>query len=45
MQKLSNSVKEPNPHDPLSVDIAFEFKNDKALFDKKARENTLLHAV
>ncbi|EGF78492.1 hypothetical protein BATDEDRAFT_6774, partial [Batrachochytrium dendrobatidis JAM81] len=35
---------EPNPDDPLSENIASEFKMDHALFTSKAKESTKRHA-
>ncbi|KAF9111692.1 Ubiquitin-conjugating enzyme E2 T [Mortierella sp. AM989] len=36
---------DPNPDDPLSIDIANEFKENRALFSQKAREYTKLYAT
>jgi len=35
---------DPNPNDPLDPDIAHEYKDDRALYDLKAREWTALYA-
>lgn len=36
---------EPNPDDPLVVEISEEYKNDRNLFNKRAQAHTLKNAV
>ena len=38
-------ISNANPDDPLVAEIAREYKEDRAAYDKKAREHTLLHAA
>ncbi|RUP46715.1 ubiquitin-conjugating enzyme/RWD-like protein [Jimgerdemannia flammicorona] len=42
---LSVLMGDPNPDDPLDVDIAKEYKENRTLFVQKARESTLKNAV
>jgi len=42
IQLLMNN---PNPDDPLMTDIAYEYRNDKPSFLKKAQESTKTHAM
>jgi len=41
---ICSLLDEPNPNDPLEPDIANEYKNNKALFLKHAREWTVSYA-
>ncbi|CAG8457796.1 5580_t:CDS:2 [Acaulospora morrowiae] len=45
LTSLSLLMAEPNPDDPLLVEIASEYKENRSLFLHKARESTLKHAV
>ena len=38
-------LQDPNPDDPLVPDIANQFKNDRASFNKVAAESTLKYAM
>jgi ubiquitin-conjugating enzyme E2 D/E len=41
---ICSLLSDPNPDDPLAPDIANIYKNDKAQFDKNARDYTLRYA-
>jgi ubiquitin-conjugating enzyme E2 D/E len=41
---ICSLLDEPNPNDPLEPDIANEYKNNKPLFLKHAREWTVQYA-
>ncbi|RGB27378.1 ubiquitin-conjugating enzyme/RWD-like protein [Rhizophagus diaphanus] len=45
LTSLSVLMADPNPDDPLLVEIASEFKENKSLFLQKARQATLRHAM
>ncbi|CAG8514831.1 14808_t:CDS:2 [Funneliformis mosseae] len=45
LTSLSILMADPNPDDPLLVEIASEFKENKSLFIQKARQATLQHAI
>ncbi|CAI2162914.1 7525_t:CDS:10 [Funneliformis geosporum] len=45
LTSLSVLMADPNPDDPLLVEIASEFKENKSLFIQKARQATLKHAM
>ncbi|KAG2187432.1 hypothetical protein INT44_005120, partial [Umbelopsis vinacea] len=42
---LSGLMSEPNPEDPLEMDIAAEYKENIALFRQKAQQMTLKYAI
>ncbi|XP_026806153.1 ubiquitin-conjugating enzyme E2 T-like isoform X1 [Rhopalosiphum maidis] len=42
---ICNLMNCPNPNDPLVLDIAKEFKNDKETFESKAKHYTKEHAI
>ncbi|KAL5233870.1 hypothetical protein ACI65C_001280 [Semiaphis heraclei] len=42
---IFNLMNCPNPNDPLVLDIAKEFKNDKETFESKAKHYTKEHAI
>ena len=41
---ICSLLNDPNPDDPLVIDIANEYKQNRELFNKKAREWTLTYA-
>jgi ubiquitin-conjugating enzyme E2 D/E len=45
LEAVRQLLAEPAPDDPLEDRIAEEFKNDKATFDKKAKEQTEKYAM
>jgi len=42
---ISSLLTDPNPDDPLDVDVAHLYKTDREEFNKRAREWTLRYAV
>lgn len=41
---ISSLLTEPNPDDPYRLDVAREYKYRRNLFNKRAKEHTLIHA-
>jgi ubiquitin-conjugating enzyme E2 D/E len=42
---ISSLLNDPNPDDPLMLDIAELYRNDKKLHDKRAKQYTLKYAI
>ena len=42
---VSSLLNDPNPNDPLDVNIADQYKNDKALFEETAKTWTTIYAM
>ena len=42
---ISSLLTDPNPDDPLDIDIANLYKNDIEKFKSLARNSTLTHAI
>jgi ubiquitin-conjugating enzyme E2 D/E len=45
LESIVQLLREPNPDDPLLVDIANLYKTDKLKFDETAREWTKKYAI